>query len=396
MTFQRHPVFARAIPGLLMLSLLAACSAIGGAPTPTPEVTGEEEFTPVVSATGVVIPSTRATLSFPSGGILQELLVAEGEQVEAGQPLARLGNREQFEAAVKSAALAVIDAQQSLDALYKNHDVMASQAQLAMATARDVLDDAEHDWEVNQPGRRALSYTLKAARARVVIAEKRLERAQTAFDHAHGKIAKAKAQLALSDAHRAYDQAVWMLDWLESGADEIEQGILDAELANAQANLADAIQEYADLEEGPNPDDLEAAQAALENAQAQFASARAALEDLELAAPFAGTIAEIYPRADEWVGPGQPILVMADLTTLHVETTDLNEIDVAQIQSGDQVTVSFDALPEVAVDGTVTYISPKAEEGTGVNYTVVIKLEDIPAGVHWGMTAFVDILLGEG
>jgi HlyD family secretion protein len=273
---------------------------------------------------------------------------------------------------------------------------MASQAQLAMATARDVLDDAQHDWDVNQPGKRALSYTLKAARARVVIAEKRLERAQTAFDHAHGKIAKAKAQLALSDAHRAYDQSVWLLDWLESGADEIEQGILDAELTKAQASLENAIQEYGDLEEGPNPDDLEAAQAALENAQAQLSAAQAALEDLELAAPFAGTVADIYPQPDEWVGPGQPILVMANLTTLHVETTDLNEIDVAQIHLGDQVTVSFDALPEVAVDGTITYISPKAEEGTGVNYTVVIELEEIPEGVHWGMTAFVDILLGEG
>jgi HlyD family secretion protein len=392
----KQRTYLRAIPGLLFLSLLAACAALGGGPTPTPEITGEEEFTPVVSATGVVIPSTRATLSFPSGGLLAELLVAEGEHIGAGQTLARLGNQEQLQAAVKSATLAVIDAGQRLDELYQKHDVMVSQAQLAVATARDALDEAQHDWEVNQPGNRALSYTLKAARAQVVIAEKRLERTQTAFDHAHGKVAKAKAQLVLSDAHRQYDRAVWLLDWLESGADEIEQGILDAELANAQANLDDAIQEYQDLEHGPDPSDVELAQAQLENAQAQLEAAQSALEDLELVAPFPGTIADIYPQPGEWVGPGQPILVMADLGTLRVETTDLNEIDVAQIHTGDTATVSFDALPEVAVGGTVTYVSPKAEEGTGVNYTVVIELDQIPNGIYWGMTAFVDILVGEG
>lgn len=395
MRLDKQQTLLRGLIGLLMISSMAACSALGGGSTPTPEATGEEEFTPVVSATGVVMPAQRATLSFPSGGLLAEILVQEGEQVEAGQPLARLGNQEQLQAAFASSNLAVIEAGQRLDELYQKHDVLAGQAQLGMAMARDALDEAERDWEVNQPGNRALSYTLKAARARVVVAEKRLDRAHTAFDHAHGKVAKAKAQMALSDAHREYDRAVWLLDWLESGADEIEQGILDAELASAQARLEDAIQEYSDLEDGPDPKDLALAQAQLENAQAQLEAAQAAMEDLDLTAPFAGTVADIFPQRDEWVAPGQPILAMANLGTLRVETTDLNEIDVAQIQAGDTATVSFDALPEIAVGGTITHISPKAEEGTGVNYTVVIELAEIPDGVYWGMTAFVDILLGE-
>jgi multidrug resistance efflux pump len=324
---------------------------------------------------------------------LSEILIQEGEVVEAGQVLARLGSREQLKAAVEGAELAVIEAQQRLDELYDQNDLMAAQAQLAMATARDLLDEAQTDWEVNQPGNRALSYTLKAARARVVIAEKRLERAQKAFDKTHGKVAKAKAQVALSDAHREYDRAVWMLDWLESGADEIEQGILDGELARAQASLEDAIREFEALEDGPDPEDIELAEQQLSNAQSQLLSAQASLEDLDLVAPFDGTVAQILPRPNEWVAPGQPIFVMADLNTLRVETTDLNEIDLVQIELGDRATVSFDALPEVAVDGVITFISPKAEEGTGVNYTVVIELDEIPSGVQWGMTAFADILV---
>jgi multidrug efflux pump subunit AcrA (membrane-fusion protein) len=76
---------------------------------------------------------------------------------------------------------------------------------------------------------------------------------------------------------------------------------------------------------------------------------------------------------------------------LRVETTDLNEIDVAGIAEGASVNISFDALPGEEVPGTVTRIAPKASEGSGVNFTVIIEMDEIPEGIRWGMTAFVDI-----
>ncbi|MCP4287858.1 MAG: HlyD family efflux transporter periplasmic adaptor subunit, partial [Gammaproteobacteria bacterium] len=81
----------------------------------------------------------------------------------------------------------------------------------------------------------------------------------------------------------------------------------------------------------------------------------------------------------------------ADLNNLRVETTDLSEIDVAKLQVGFEAEVTFDAFPELTLVGTVTRISPKAAQGSGVNYTVVVELTDIPDGLRWGMTAFVDI-----
>ena len=81
---------------------------------------------------------------------------------------------------------------------------------------------------------------------------------------------------------------------------------------------------------------------------------------------------------------------VGDLEHLQVETTDLNEIDAAEIAEGDVVTITFDALEDV-LEGTVVSVAPKASEGSGVNYTVVVKLDDWPEGLRWGMTAFVDI-----
>ena len=102
----------------------------------------------------------------------------------------------------------------------------------------------------------------------------------------------------------------------------------------------------------------------------------------------AGTV-----NPNEWVAPGSPVLLIGDLDHLQVQTTDLSEIDVAQISLGDMAVVTFDALPELVLDGTVVSIAPKADEGAGVNFPVVIELDEIPPALRWGMTAFIDIEL---
>jgi multidrug resistance efflux pump len=113
-------------------------------------------------------------------------------------------------------------------------------------------------------------------------------------------------------------------------------------------------------------------------------------------APFAGTVGMVDTRVGALVVSGQPLVTLGDLDTLRVETTDLDEIDVVKVYVGQQVDVSFDALPEQVFAGEVTRISPMAAPGSGgVNYTVVIALDDVDPAVKWGMTAFVDIEVEE-
>ena len=117
-----------------------------------------------------------------------------------------------------------------------------------------------------------------------------------------------------------------------------------------------------------------------------------ALERSEVRAPFSGAVGQVDTRVGELIVPGQPLVTIGDLSTLRVETTDLGEDDVAKITVGQYVDVSFDALQQVTFVGTVTRISPMAAPGSGgVNYTVVIELDDLDPAVRWGMTAFVDI-----
>jgi multidrug resistance efflux pump len=166
----------------------------------------------------------------------------------------------------------------------------------------------------------------------------------------------------------------------------------ETDLQAAKEKLQKARDDYAIWSQGPDPKDVAVVQARIENAQAGLAAAKSKLADLELRAPFAGTISQVNVRVGEAVSPqNPPILLLADLAHLQVETTDLNEIDAARVETGAKVSITFDALPGVAVSGVVNSIAPKASEGSGVNYTAVITLDELPKALRWGMTAFAEI-----
>jgi len=52
-------------------------------------------------------------------------------------------------------------------------------------------------------------------------------------------------------------------------------------------------------------------------------------------------------------------------------------------------------LPDVRLQGLVENIAARSSEGSGVNYTVTIIMDDFPEELRWGMTAFVDIKVDE-
>jgi HlyD family secretion protein len=134
------------------------------------------------------------------------------------------------------------------------------------------------------------------------------------------------------------------------------------------------------------------AEAAVDQAREMLNTARAMRDQAHLTAPFDGMVGLVYVREGEEVLPGQAVLVLGDLSTLRVETTDLDEIDVARIQTGQRVDLTFDALPEQVLQGRVLRIAPMSAPGqSAVTYTVVIEFEELDPALRWGMTAFVDI-----
>jgi multidrug efflux pump subunit AcrA (membrane-fusion protein) len=211
--------------------------------------------------------------------------------------------------------------------------------------------------------------------------------------HRYNNLLRPPDPVDLQVAEAAHRQAQAALEQAQRDLQRVLEGPESGDVAVLEAQIEKGYRDYEIYSAGPDPDEVALAETRVANAEAQLAAARSILADLELTAPFDGVISDVYINASEWVNPGVPILLMADLDNLQVETTDLGEIDVAQIKEGDVATITFDALPDLVLEGIVVSIAPKADESGGVNFPVTLELSEIPTMLRWGMTAFVDISL---
>lgn len=363
--------------GLLGLN---ACSGASKT-TPTPEPEADDAFTPVVSATGKIVPGLWSNLSVSTSGVVAEVLVEEGDSVEADQVLLRLEGGEARQAAITQASSELAAAENALNDLERNAAVSRQEALIAIAQGYETMRLADRQLyyftvPVNQ---RDMDMFTAAEKMAEILAKARKAWDPYKYDEEFlptGKRSELKRDLDNAEG----DMRTAML--------RIQYA---ADLGLAQAKLEKAKKDYERMKDGPDPDELKLAQERLQNAKAALAAAQAAARDLELRAPFAGEISRLDVRSHEWVTPGQTVILISDPSSLHIETTDLGEIDVARVKIGNAVTVTYDALPDVQTSGKVLRISPKEAESSGVNYTVIIDLDELTPGLRWGMTAFTDI-----
>ncbi len=324
---------------------------------------------------------------------MKAVSAAAGDKITAGQVLVTLEGSEKYTAAITAVNLELLAAQQALSSLNENAGQARAQAQQNLANAAKALKDAQ-DERYRKNLARVSQATLDQVQADLIIAKDVLKKAQENYDDFVNRpandVMRAQAFSRLATAQQKVDQIQWNLDWLLSRPNTLEVDQADAAIALAQANLAEAQRQYDRLQNGPDPDALALAQARMANAQAQLASNQSALANLELKAPFAGTVIKVITHSGEWIIPGQPILVLADLDHLRIETTDLSERDIPQIKEGQPASVLIKALNQ-NVKGHVSYISPLADTlGGDVVYKTTIDLDAPPAGLRAGMSVEVE------
>jgi HlyD family secretion protein len=416
-------------------------------PTPEPEIdlSAAASLPEVVSAEGFVVPAQEADLSFEVGGPVVEVLVAEGDRVEAGQVLIRLDSSDeqqavaQAEAGVAQAEASLTSAQARLvQAQAGATDEAIAQAEAAVQTAQARLAQAQvgptdeaiaqaaaavetAKARLNQLLAGARPEDIQAASADLLTAQALLRQAQAEYD----KIAWAEdvgetpQAIALEQATLSFEAAKAGYDRLLNGATAEEiavarAGVAEAEaavalvktgptqeaIAVAEAGVAEAKAALALVLAGPTDEDITVAEAGVTEAKAGVASAeaalaivQAALSDFELAAPMAGSVARVNLEVGEQVSPGTPVISLGATSNWFVETDDLTEIDVIQVEVGQPVEVTVDAIPDRRFNGVVTEVAPRSETKRGdVTYTVTIELIDADdEPLRWGMTVFVDI-----
>jgi multidrug efflux pump subunit AcrA (membrane-fusion protein) len=157
---------------------------------------------------------------------------------------------------------------------------------------------------------------------------------------------------------------------------------------DASQQLNNAVTALYELERSPDPDDLAAAQARAQAAQA-------AVDSMSLTAPFAGTITQVDDKPGDQVAPGSLGFRLDKLDQLLVDVP-VSEVDINSIKVGQPVKLSFDAILDKSYQGVVTQVAPVGNLNQGVvEFIVTVKLTDADLNVMPGMTAAVNIVVNQ-
>jgi multidrug resistance efflux pump len=398
---------------VVVLLALTGCDGFKGAATPLPTISldsgqpatmkstvepgaqpaaNDSQSTGGVAASGVVTSQNQAQFMASTSGSVQLVKTTIGADVKNGDILVVLSGREKMKAAVDAAKFELLSAQQALDAVNRDAGKVRAAAQVRLAEANKALDDAvkRRDYRNYRNGSES---TINAAKADYILAKDTLDKTKDAYsyyaDLDDENVNKAGALTALSAAQKAYDKALANLNYLTGMPSELDVDQAEADLQAAKAEVANAKAAFDRVKNGPDPETTALADARVSNAQSQLMASQSALDEMEIKAPFDGTIGKLNVHSGDWVTPGQLILALVDLKHVRIETTDLSERDVVRVKVGEEVTVHVKAL-DLDVKGAVTQIAPMADTlGGDVVYQTIISLDEVPQGLLPGMSVDV-------
>ena len=368
---------------LIALPILAAggfaLTAVAVARFNTAPKTGPEPIAPPsipfperVAGVGIIEPSSETILiGAQVGGVVTKVFVEEGARVAAGAPLVEIDPRD---------------------------------ADARVATARATVETVRAQ---------ASASAARADAAKARIAERKVK--PRAEDVAESLAVVEARRASVADARGRLDRLIRVTD---RGTTANEQPTLEAAVAIAVAQLAEAEAKLVRVKAGAYPEemavaegdaraaaaDAAAAQAQLGVAESQLRETEVAREMLIVRAPIAGTVLKLDAHVGEYkaTGPNSTALMrLGDISTLHVRT-DIDELDswrfdragkaVATIRGGSRTQVSLRfvrIVPDVQPKKTLT--GENAERIDTRVMQVIYAVENPPAFLQPGMLVDVAV-----
>lgn len=357
----------------------------------------------VISAagTGTLVPASTVDLAFPKSGVLTEVNVRVGDQVKVGQILAKQGNLDSLQMQIANDQLSILNAQQTLDDLYKNLEAERASAAAALVTAQKNLTNATYSRDVYQ--------TQRCDPAVVTLYYGDLVNAQTAYDKVNNDFLTYFTQYPENDPRRinAYAKLYASNQTLQSAlrnynyctgrTDTATTVDLTAQAASAQAayNIAKANVDL--LKDGPDPVKLAQAQAKLDLAKMQLKVDQQSLTDTTMICPTNGVVTVV--KAQVGATFSGTLFTIAD--NLHpMIQTYMDQSDLNNFGMNYAVNVTFDAISDKTFTGKVTQIEPALVTQGGVAYVrglVALDESAVPvvSKLPSGMSAAVQVISGQ-
>jgi len=317
----KHP--ARWLVGLVAAGVVVAGSAtyvIVDRTTPRIDVAKltvpveAKDLTLRINASGKVVPIQSVNVSPKVAGVLKELLVDQGDRVQAGQIIAKMD-----------------DADLQAQLIQVRAKLAQAQAELAQARAGNRVQEIDR-----------AQAQVDAAQARANFSRAKLERYRTLTQQ--GAIAQ----------------------------NELEQYISESQ--SAQANLREAQRQLSLLKSGSRPEEIAQRQAVVQAAQGELQAIQVKLNDTIIRAPFTGLVTQknasegafVTPTTSASSGASSANSSLANSTSIVVLAKGLEilaevpEVDIGQIKSGQQVEIVADSYPDRVFKGHVRLVAPEA------------------------------------
>jgi HlyD family secretion protein len=359
-------------------------------PEPTLETATVTQGDIIITAdgSGELVPVVELNLTFHTGGVLDEVLVEVGDQVQENGALARL-ETDNLERAVSEAEVELELAQLELA------DVREGPSEAELADAEADLRDAQVGLSLAYEAyRRTSDSNLDAA----------VETAKADFDWWVGYYQSQKAKYEKGNLSQADHD--WAMNAMISAEGRWQEAINNANaeqtqassrITQAQNNVYQAEEKLEQLESEPLTDTLMRAELEVDQALLSLEQEHADLEAAQLYAPFDGVVMEVLATVGEQVGENTPILTLADfhepLLRFWVEESDLGSVSV-----GKPVNIIFEAFPDDTFTGEVVRVDPVlvTVDGTpAVQTWASVDLGDRDTLILSGMTADVEVIAAE-
>lgn len=342
-----------------------------------------------IGATGTVRSNQSTLLSWQTTGIVEDVNVALGQSVGAGDVLASI-RQSSLPQNIILAQADLVNAQKALDELVESYEgivIVLTEKEIADLRDRveqltDRLDDINYTGEQGDIDK--ASSELQRAYQDLVAAEKNRDSISNKSSYGY-LVAEREYRAAYSE----YASKLSTYNYLTGqSVDELEKAIAEADLAVAQQQLADAEDELARFQAGPEAEDIAAA-------EARIAAAQAALELAWIDSPFAGVITQVSVKTGDQALMGAVAFRVDDLSHLLVDV-DVSEVDINRVRVGQPVILAFDAILAAEYEGEVVEVSPVGNIVQGVvNFKVTIELLDADENVKPGMTSAVNIVVSQ-
>lgn len=425
----------------ILVLALASCSLVPGS---APGTSAAPVWTGFLEGTAVDV-------SPEVGGRIASLLVDEGAQVQAGQPLLTVkDDLARQRAAIADAKIAIADAQLALlEAGARAEDIARAEAQVELArmgvvAATQALSDTlavRANPQTLMLAQAQARFRLEAARQGQAIAviqaqaadiesrfwadqvsqisdgvdirlpngttrhfntpAGRLEFANEQWNLASQKAWEAWAAVKTAEGDTAVAQAA-----LEDLTDQIQNSVaLDARVDQARGALgrAQAAQDFARavlvaIGEGASLTQIQAARAAVDQARSARASLEPELAHYTVRAPQAGTVSRVYYRLGEIVSSAVPVLTLRDETQLKLRVfVPMSQLSTIRLEQ--RVKLVLPELDGSSASGTVSFVADQAEftgrqaqtdsERNAQLVAVEVTLDRTEAGLKAGMPASV-------